>query len=297
MNEIAILNLGHFNASEHQPFYANTLAQHLQTSHQHIEKPHKHDFYAAILFTKGSGVHHIDFKAFEVQRGSLFFLAPGQTHSWVLSDDADGYIFFHTKEFYNLHFITGMSEFPFFSPLRNHCAMVLGSSVQLQETESRFARILEEHQSARIKRNDFILSIINQLYISFERASADNTAPDIDRQHTYYVKFREFETLVGQHFKSEKSAEKYAGMMHITAKHLNRINKAITGKTTTDIIVDRVLLEAKRMLIYSESNLNEIAFMLGYDDYAYFSRVFRKRVGVSPRGFSKGELQSSKVAK
>lgn len=285
MKEISVLNIKHFNlAGKQQPFYANTMAQHLLSSHQHIEKPHKHDFYAAILFTKGTGVHHIDFKTFDVQRGSLFFLAPGQTHSWTLSDDSDGYIFFHTREFYDLHFIAGMSEFTFFSPLRNKCATVLPER-KLQQTEARFAAILEEYQSARLKRNEFVLSIVNQVYISFERASADNDAPDISMQHTYYLKFREFEQLVEQHFRTEKSADAYAAMMHITAKHLNRINNAIAGKTTTDIITERVLLEAKRMLIYSESNLNEIAFALGYEDYAYFSRVFRKMEGVAPKEF------------
>lgn len=67
---------------------------HLKSSHKHIEKPHRHDFYVTVLFTHGSGVHEIDFQSYDVQPGSLFFLSPGQIHSWELSDDTEGYIFF-----------------------------------------------------------------------------------------------------------------------------------------------------------------------------------------------------------
>ncbi len=284
MKAISVLKIEKFNTPGQPPFYANTMADHLVTSHKHIEKPHKHDFYAAILFTKGTGVHYIDFKSFDVQRGSLFVLAPGQTHSWKLSDDADGYIFFHTREFYELHFMTGMSEFAFFSPLRNQCAVWLPED-QISEAENRFAAILEEYQAEKPKRDAFIASIVSQVYINFERASADNNTPDANMQHTYYLKFREFEKYVEQHFRTSKSADAYAAMLHVTAKHLNRISQSVAGKTTTAIITERVLLEAKRMLIYSDSNLNEIAFALGFDDYAYFSRVFTRQVGVSPRKF------------
>jgi len=58
-------------------------------------------------------------------------------------------------------------------------------------------------------------------------------------------------------------------------------------KTTTDIIIDRVILEAKRMLIYTGKSFSEIGSMLGYDDYSYFSKVFKKKVGYTPKEFLK----------
>ncbi|AWA30186.1 AraC family transcriptional regulator [Flavobacterium magnum] len=284
MNEIAILNINQFRKPEAgEDFYANTLANHLVTSHKHIERPHKHDFYAAILFTKGTGRHHIDFRTFNVKPGSLFLMSPGQAHSWSLSAEADGFIFFHTKAFYDLHFINGIDSFTFFSPLRNTCELVL-DGVALQETEQRFVKILAESGGAALKRDELILSLLSQIYIGFGRAAADQN-PINAAQHSYSVRFHEFEKYVEQHFRTEKSAEAYAGMMHMTAKHLNRINKAVIGKTTTDIITERVLLEAKRMLIHSRKNLSEIAYELGFEDYGYFSKLFKRRVGVGVREF------------
>ena len=90
MQELNVLPIGLFKDGKDDGLYVNSLSLHLQTSHRHIDKPHKHDFFALILFTRGSGVHEIEFTRYEVSRGSLFFLKPGQTHNWTLSADAEG---------------------------------------------------------------------------------------------------------------------------------------------------------------------------------------------------------------
>ena len=74
-------------------------------------------------------------------------------------------------------------------------------------------------------------------------------------------------------------------MLNISPKHLNRIAQAVAGKTATDVILERVLLEAKKELVLQQKNFNEIAYSLGYDDYAYFSRLFKKKTGETPSAF------------
>ena len=78
---IKVLGLQDFE-THHSLLYSNVLSDHLRTSHAHIDKPHKHDFYVAMIFTKGYGEHQIDFKTYPVLRGSIFLLTPGQTHHW-----------------------------------------------------------------------------------------------------------------------------------------------------------------------------------------------------------------------
>ena len=73
--------------------------------------------------------------------------------------------------------------------------------------------------------------------------------------------------------------------LNISLKHLNRICNEILKKTTTEVIVDRIILEAKRMLLDKNWTVNEIAFELGYEDYSYFSRLFKKNSGMSPSEF------------
>ena len=69
------------------------------------------------------------------------------------------------------------------------------------------------------------------------------------------------------------------------------ISWTLIGKSTSDLIIERVLLEAKRLLIHSENNFAEIALLLGYEDYSYFSRLFKNKCGESPSNFRKRYIQ------
>lgn len=285
MQNIEILGLDKFKGRNVlRDFYINTLADHLETSHQHIEKPHKHDFYATMVFTSGSGAHHIDFNTYEVRAGSAFAMSPGQVHSWELSPDADGFIFFHTKSFYEMRYSDEtLSEYVFFSP----AATVNAIDVPPRD-RSEFGRLFSKMSEASARdeksKRHLIIALITQVYIDLQRFSD----PDSSNKTSVYVqKSSGFLRLLEDHFKSEKSPEKYASMLHISARHLNRINRETTGKPTSEIIIERVLLEAKRMLVHSDGNFNEIASALGYDDYAYFSKLFRKKTGMTPSQFQK----------
>src|SRR5690606_40679434 len=103
--------------------------------------------------------------------------------------------------------------------------------------------------------------------------------------NSYYAKFLKLEELVEQDFLTEKSPSAYAEKLNMSPKHLNRITQAVAGKTATDVVLDRVLLEAKKELILQQKNFNEIAYALGYEDYAYFSRLFKKKTGETPSKF------------
>ena len=75
--------------------------------------------------------------------------------------------------------------------------------------------------------------------------------------------------------------------MNISSKHLNRITKEVIGKTASEVITDRIILEAKRRVLHTKNNFSEVAFSLGYDDYAYFSKLFKKASGLTPTAFLK----------
>lgn len=79
----------------------------------------------------------------------------------------------------------------------------------------------------------------------------------------------------------------YADKLNITTKHLNRITKETLYKTTTDLITEKVILEAKRLLVHSPNTFSSISEMLGFSGYAYFSRVFKSRTGKTPLEFKR----------
>ena len=91
--------------------------------------------------------------------------------------------------------------------------------------------------------------------------------------------------LIDQHYKQEKKCEFYASKLALTSKRLNEIVKAERGKTVTQLIHDRIMLEANRDLVFSAKTIKTIAFELGFDDPAYFSRFYRKQMSESPAEF------------
>jgi len=286
MKKVSILQMQQFqDGSSTEDFYANTLENHLITRHKDIVLPHSHNFYLAILFTDGTGIHEVDFTMYDVKPGTLFFLNPGQTHHWELSEDTKGFIFFHTQAFYDLHYTNNrLSHFPFFFSMHNSPCVYLNTD-SFNDITLLFKEILKENEQNGNLKKDAILSLADLVYIRGTRQYMQQNIVPLENRNSYYAKFRAFEKFIGEHYILEKSPSAYAGMLNMTSKHLNRITQAVVGKTASDIIIDRVMLEAKKALILQKDNFSEIGFFLGYDDYAYFSRLFKKKTGETPSEF------------
>lgn len=286
MNKVPILDIHQFHDHDDvDEFYANTLQDHIETSHKDIALPHKHNFYLAVLFTKGSGTHEVDFTSYPVTPGALFFLNPGQTHHWELSVDVEGYIFFHSQAFYDTHFnhrhITG---YPFFYSMHNSPIIQL-DEISFKGIKSLFIQLLAEQQQNRFLKKEKLLSLVELIYIESTRVYTEQHDAGTAIESPYSNKFRQLDGLVEKHFRKEKSPAHYASLLNMSAKHLNRIAQSVAGKTTSEVILDRVLLEAKKELLLQSHSFAEIAYSLGYEDYAYFSRLFKSKTGETPSGF------------
>ena len=286
MKKIHILSISQFNNSKlGNEFYTNTIENHITHTHLHIDRPHKHDFYVTVIFTSGHGVHEIDFETYEIKPGSLFFLTPGQVHNWKLSKDISGYIFFHTQAFFEQDFSRNhIQNFPFFNYNQNIPVLYLENN-KINYFSNLFQHLMHENQINKIFKSEKILSLINLIYIDCAREYLIDIPKTEINKNTYSRQFNEFQQLVENNYKKQKSATFYAEKLNVSAKHLNRICQTVLGKTTTEYIINRVLLEAKREIIYQKHSLSEIAYHLGYDDYAYFSRIFKKHFNETPSDF------------
>lgn len=286
MKRVSILKIEQFHDHDAtEDFYANTLQNHLQTRHKDIALPHKHNFYLAVLFTKGTGIHEIDFMSYDVKPGTLFFLNPGQTHHWELSEDTEGYIFFHTQGFYDLHYTNNkLSGFPFYYSIHNTPYVYLDNE-KAKKIKSLFEMLLSEYASDKILNKESLISLADLIYIESTRAYILQNPSVLNNKDKYYTKFRKLEELIEKHYLTEKSPSAYANMLNMTSKHLNRITQAVVGKTASDVILERVMLEAKKELILQRNGFAEVAYSLGYEDYAYFSKLFRKKTGTTPSAF------------
>jgi len=264
---------------ETEALYVNSLEAHLKT-HRFIEKPHRHDAYLMVFFTAGKGHHEIDFESFEVKRGSFFALQPGQVHHWELSEDTKGFIAIWPEAAYRMYFRQKEpSDYPFFSA-SDSSPEVIFPETEIKNVQPYFELLVREPEP--LFQNDKALNLLDGILIEAARLHPQRKT----RQATvYHQKIREFVQLIETHFRQEKSAAFYAGQLHITVKHLNRISKALLQKTATEVITARILLEAKRLLTDQSLNVSEIAEQIGFEDYSYFARLFKKQAGQSPSGF------------
>ncbi|RZK08006.1 MAG: helix-turn-helix domain-containing protein [Flavobacterium sp.] len=285
---INVLNISQLQNEENEKdFYVNNLREHILQNKSKITKPHKHNSYLCILFTKGIGTHEIDFNTFEVKPGNLFVISPGKTHHWELSDDVDGFIFTHTKEAYDLHYShTMIANFPFFQSVQNSPLIELTDD-QVEEIISLFKSMLSEYQNQEMLKHQVLVSYSDIVYAKLSRIYLKDETEQIVNHSLYAQKFSELEKLIEEHFIMEKSPSKYASMLNITPKHLNRITQSVMEKTTSEVILDRIILEAKRVMLHTSKSFSEIAIGLGYDDYAYFSRLFKQKTGFTPSQFIK----------
>lgn len=285
MNKVSLLDIDLFrdNGSPDE-FYVNTLQNHLQTFHKDISVPHKHDFYVAVLFTHGSGIHEVDFASYSVLRGAFFFLNPGQTHHWELSDDIEGFVFLHTRAFYEQHYTQNrLTRFPFYYSPHNLPVTMLDDA-ELQRTEQLLKEMISENKDDNLLKRQKLVSLTDLIYIESTRSYLKANTGIVQRG-PYSDVYAKFEELIEQKFPELKLPSQYADILNVSPKHLNRIAKAVTGKTASQIIQDRLLLEAKRQLLLHRENFTKISGNLGYEDYGYFSRVFKKHTGETPSAF------------
>jgi AraC-like DNA-binding protein len=276
-----VYEIKNFDRNILNSLYVNSFKKHL-IKHHFIETMHRHNFYLLVLFTSGNGEHVIDFDKFTICSGSLFFMQPGQIHSWKLSQDVEGYIVFCSKEMFNLYFKTKkIEEYSYFQSFKNSPELLL-SNQQMNQITPYFELLIQEYDLNLMYKNDKMLNLLDTIFIEITRLySAVNT---ID-QPVYNYKLKQFETELEAYFKTEKSPSFYAGKLAITLKHLNRITKSILNKTVTELITQRLLLESKRLMVERNLNTSQISYALGFSSPSYFMKLFKKHTGETTKDF------------
>ena len=246
--------------------------------------PHRHDFYQIDWVEHGSGHHVIDSVRYEVRPNTLFFMSPGQIHDFVLSDDTVGFTINFSTEFFALQLQNknALNEIPIYD-LENRIQALYLNDEQANRMLETLNAIGEEYCSDQLGWQDMIRC---HLYILLMKASrmAD---PGFDAAPTSRSLFlvRRFKSLLEKQFDSIQDVGEYARLLRVNERALNEAVRRATGSTAAKVIRERLMLEAKRMLLHSEVSIAEVADRLAFEDPAYFSRCFKKHTGRSPIEF------------
>jgi AraC-like DNA-binding protein len=136
--------------------------------------------------------------------------------------------------------------------------------------------------------NAFIICAGRLVNCKNETATAHAPAPTVvNMDYSQNRIVRQFKSLIDENFVNSTQVTQYADMLYVTPGHLNDLIKTVTGKTAKQIIDERRILEAKRLLFWGEHSVKEIAGRLNFEDDAYFNRFFKKHTGNTPALFQK----------
>ena len=273
------------NAASLQDVVAYEVPDYLQ-SHQHLVFPHRHSFYQVLYVGSGTGKHIIDFETYPVKGGTLYFMAPGQVHTWLFESSIEGYLINFNDTFFSSFLLNSryLSDFPFFSGNSKYGVYYLTPEAK-KVVIPFFEILLKEQGESNLHKNDVMRTTLLQLFLYIGRRFVLQFKPTSNT--TNYNIFRNFEKLIEQNFIRLKLPKEYAELLFITPNHLNSLCKQVTGKVAGEMIRERVLLEAKRSLVNGNESISEIAYKLNFADNSYFARFFKKYVSVTPEEFRK----------
>lgn len=262
-------------------------------SHRDIRFPHRHDFYQIVLFTEGGGSHSIDFQRHEVKPHQVYYMAPGQIHTWEFDETTDGYLVnfnesFFTSICHNPHFVR---DFPLFNYISGGSVNTLDARC-CSEVEQTFALMLDEFENGSDYKMDMLRGMLIVILVRLSRQTPDTLREGVAKHNLLLM--RQFEKLIEQHYHEKKLPKEYAELMFITPNHLNAVANNVTGKSAGGLIRDRILLEAKRLLANSDLMVGQIAETLSFEDNAYFTRFFKKYTSVTPEKFRAAQNQTIK---
>jgi len=240
---------------------------------------HRHTFFELFFFTGGSGNHQIDFMHYPVAKNSVHFVSPGQIHKLSLRKTR-GFVLCFTEDFISLQANENFIEkFPFYDG-SGHPVISLGKAMndELEQLISAINREFEIPGNGTEILRSYMNILLLKIRQSFSEQAHNKAAPAAARN----AKVVSFRNRINEDYLEHRSVADYASKLNISPNHLNALCKLHEGKTAIQMLQDRLLLEAKRLLYATDMNIKEIAFRLNFEDVAYFNRFFKKQTQITP---------------
>ncbi len=254
---------------------------------------HRHNYYMILLATAGTGIQLIDFNDFTVEPGMVFLMYPGQVHAWRKSQQLKGYLVFFTPEFFTLRYNNNnLLEFPFFNSNAREPWVALKDAANYSRLLTIFDLMYQEYRNQDEDSLKALRSYLNIVLLECKR-QYDIQHPALSFQdNNAGAIIRQFKQLIDMHFREKHLVREYAEQLRITPNYLNSICQRNLGQSAGEIIRERIILEAKRLLLHDRRTVTEIGLELHFDDNSYFCRFFKKHTGTSPERF-RHQLQTT----
>ena len=245
---------------------------------EEAEYSHRHDYHFFILQEKGVFHLEIDFEKHQVKKPSVIYIAPNQVHRVIKGENVELCLLAINNENMHPEYLKLLQEISPTKPLPL-------DSKQLSLISQTFLLCINLFEEMGSKLYQSSLKDSCNTLISLFLAQYLERSKQADTLSRFDFVTRAFKLALEQHFVKDKQPAGYAQKLNISVSYLNECVKNTTGFPVSYHIQQRVILEAKRLLFYSSKSVKEIAAELGYEDYAYFSRLFNKATGMTALTF------------
>lgn len=249
-----------------------------------VERAHRDNGHLFILQEKGKTHIEIDFKTHQITERSVIYIHPSQIHRLISFENATVTTWIITSENLQAEYINLLED------LKPVDAVLLSQdSFDIICKAANLCVEVVEHKQQKLYENilkqgcNTLVALIVSEYLAQVKPA--------EHSSRFELVTKAFKTSLEKNFSTIKSPSAYAALLNVSAPYLNECVKTATGQAVTFHIQQRVILEAKRMLFHSDQSVKEIAGVLGYDDFSYFTRLFTKTVGTTPLVFRSKNLE------
>jgi AraC family transcriptional activator of pobA len=236
---------------------------------------HRHArLHQVLLIERGSGEATLDGRVVALKPGQIVNVPVGHVHGFRFEPDTQGWVLTIAAEILDEALLASEG----LRGALSRSAVVRGT----RQIRATMKQIFAEHAARDFGRAHVLRALSAAMIGLVARALTSESGHNGTGESGL---FRRFEALLEQHHLQRWSVADYAQTLSITPTHLNRITRAATGDTASHLILNRLIREARRNLVYTNLPVSTIAYTLGFEDPAYFSRVYAAATGLSPRAF------------
>ncbi len=236
---------------------------------------HRHDHEELLIITHGKPVHSLDYTKEELQTPVIVYVAQGKVHNFTPDDETRGWVIRFKNE------LVPNSRFNFYSNFLDQINYKLNADYCSTTLNSLCEIMLKEYQEESVNYQvikHLLSALLTKLEADSKKEYLDNTASN----RSQMVTFNSFLKILEFNYMRPDGADFYAEKLNMSTRNLNLISQSAFGKSVTEIIETRKLIEARNLLLNSGKSVSEIGYELGYNEKSYFTRVFHKRTGVTP---------------
>ncbi|SFC08173.1 AraC-type DNA-binding protein [Parapedobacter composti] len=239
--------------------------------------PHKHhSYFEFVWLAKGAGWHTIDGKRYAVDPPVLFIIRKEQIHHWELEGEPEGYVLIIKKQYVDDSLDKSLQDI-----LRKASIHTCLHIPEPGAVASLFALLLREWEQTLPHRNEVMEGLLKALLakvLQYARADEHQRGVPTDM-------FQRFEALLAQTHVLKNSVAHYAALLNTTPQNLNAVCRRAAGQSAAAVLAGHLTSEAKRLLLYTDMTVSQIAAQLDFGDSSHFIKYFKRHTGTTPVAF------------